>query len=78
MHLTGDVITVGGIHPFLPFSRRRSSLSRLRVASTLANTVFLSLGVLAMGTVIFALSPRSQERSREKISPDSSPTGGHG
>ncbi|WP_049972703.1 metal-dependent hydrolase [Haladaptatus cibarius] len=56
-HLAGDIITVSGIHPFLPFSRRRISLSRLRAASTLANTVFLLLGVLAMGTVIFALSP---------------------
>ena len=48
---------VSGIQPFLPFSWRRISLSRLRAASTLANTVFLLLGVLAMGTVIFALSP---------------------
>ena len=57
VHLAGDIITVSGIQPFLPFSRRRISLSRLRAASTLANTVFLLLGVLAMGTVIFALSP---------------------
>ena len=56
-HLAGDIITVSGIQSFLPFSRRRISLSRLRAASTLANTVFLLLGVLAMGTVIFALSP---------------------
>jgi inner membrane protein len=57
VHLAGDIITVSGIQPFLPFSRRRISLSRLRAASTLANTVFLLLGVLAIGTVIFALSP---------------------
>ncbi len=57
VHLAGDIITVSGIQPFLPFSRRRISLSRLRAASTLANTGFLLLGVLAMGTVIFALSP---------------------
>ncbi|ODR82720.1 hypothetical protein BG842_09585 [Haladaptatus sp. W1] len=57
VHLAGDIITVSGIQPFLPFSRQRISLSRLRAASTLANTVFLLLGVLAMGTVIFALSP---------------------
>ena len=57
VHLPGDVITVSGIQPFLPFSRRRLSLSRLRAASTLANTVFLLLGVLAIGTVIYALSP---------------------
>ncbi|GAA0237071.1 metal-dependent hydrolase [Haladaptatus pallidirubidus] len=57
VHLAGDIITVSGIQPFLPFSRRRISLSRLRAASTLANTGFLLLGVLAMGTVVFALSP---------------------
>ncbi|WP_227377570.1 metal-dependent hydrolase [Haladaptatus halobius] len=57
VHLAGDIITVSGIQPFLPFSRRWISLSRLRAASTLTNTVFLLLDVLAMGTVIFALSP---------------------
>ena len=57
VHLAGDIITVSGIQPFLPFSRRRISLSRIRAASTLANTGFLLLGVLAMGTVIFSLSP---------------------
>nr|WP_227378292.1 metal-dependent hydrolase [Haladaptatus halobius] len=57
VHLAGDIITVSGIQPFLPFSRRRISLSCLRAASTLVNTVFLLLGVLAMGTVLFALSP---------------------
>ncbi|WP_423747231.1 metal-dependent hydrolase [Haladaptatus sp. SPP-AMP-3] len=57
VHLAGDIITVSGIQSFLPFSLRRISLSRLRSASTLANTFFLLLGILAMGTVIFALSP---------------------
>jgi inner membrane protein len=57
VHFAGDIITVSGIQTFLPFSRQRISLSRLRAASTLANTVFLLLGGLAVGTVIFALSP---------------------
>ncbi|WP_227379088.1 metal-dependent hydrolase [Haladaptatus halobius] len=57
VHLAGDIITVSGIQPYLPFSRQRISLTNLRAASTLANTVFLLLGLLAMGTVIFALSP---------------------
>jgi inner membrane protein len=57
VHLAGDIITVSGIQPYLPFSRQRISLTNLRAASTLANTVFLLLGVLAMGIVIFALSP---------------------
>jgi inner membrane protein len=42
VHLAGDIITVSGIQPFLPFSRQRISLTNLRAASTLANTVPLS------------------------------------
>ena len=57
VHLLGDIITVSGIHPFLPLSRRRISLSGLRADSTLANSVFLGLGVLAIALVLFATAP---------------------
>lgn len=57
VHLAGDIITVSGIQPFFPFSQQHISLTNLRAASAIANTVFLLLGVLAMGTAIFTLSP---------------------
>jgi membrane-bound metal-dependent hydrolase YbcI (DUF457 family) len=52
VHLLGDVITVSGIQPLLPFSSRQISLSSLRANSTLANTGLFAVGVLAVAVVL--------------------------
>ena len=58
VHLAGDIITVSGIQPFLPvLSAADLTVTPSCGERACANTVFLLLGVLAMGTVIFALSP---------------------
>ncbi|WP_433634408.1 metal-dependent hydrolase [Halomicrococcus sp. NG-SE-24] len=56
VHLAGDIITTSGIKPFLPFSRRRVSLSGLHADSTLANSVLFLAGTVAMATVGYMLS----------------------
>jgi inner membrane protein len=48
LHLLGDVITVAGIRPFLPFSQRQVSLSSLRAKNALANRGLFVFGVLAI------------------------------
>lgn len=53
VHLAGDIITTSGIQPFLPFSHQRISLSGLRADSTIANTIFLLLGITAIAIVGF-------------------------
>jgi membrane-bound metal-dependent hydrolase YbcI (DUF457 family) len=52
IHLLGDVLTVSGIRPFLPFSRWKLSVSSLRANSTLANTGLFALGVVAIAVVL--------------------------
>lgn len=51
LHLLGDVITVSGIQPLLPFSRWNVSLSPLRAANTFVNSGLFALGVLAIVAV---------------------------
>lgn len=48
LHLLGDIITVAGIRPFLPFSRRQISLSGLRANNSLVNGGLFVGGVLAI------------------------------
>lgn len=57
LHLLGDIITVSGIRPFLPFSRRQVSLSSLRAANSLANSGLFVLGVVAISTVGVVSTP---------------------
>ncbi|RBI59387.1 hypothetical protein DMJ13_22435 [halophilic archaeon] len=57
VHLAGDIITVSGIQPFLPFSPRRVPLSGLRADSMLANSVLFLAGTVAMVAVDYTLSP---------------------
>jgi membrane-bound metal-dependent hydrolase YbcI (DUF457 family) len=52
VHLLGDVLTVSGIRPFLPFSDWKLSVSPLHAKSTLANTGFFAVGVLAVAVVL--------------------------
>jgi inner membrane protein len=48
LHLLGDVITVSGIRPFLPFLRWNMSLSSLRAANLFVNNGLLVLGMVAI------------------------------
>jgi inner membrane protein len=57
LHLVGDVITVAGIRPYLPFSRRRVSLSSLRAKNPLVNRGLFGIGVLAIVVVGLDLTP---------------------
>ena len=57
VHLIGDVITIAGIRPLLPFSRRRISLIGVRADSTTANNGLFGLGVLAIALVLLATAP---------------------
>jgi inner membrane protein len=57
LHLLGDVITVSGIQPLLPFSRWNVSLSPLRAANPVVNRGLLVLGVLAIVTVGVTATP---------------------
>jgi membrane-bound metal-dependent hydrolase YbcI (DUF457 family) len=52
VHLFGDMITVSGIRPFLPFSRWQLSVSSLRADSTLANFGLSAAGTLAIAVVL--------------------------
>jgi membrane-bound metal-dependent hydrolase YbcI (DUF457 family) len=52
IHLLGDVITVSGIKPFLPFSRWQLSVSSLHANSTLANFGLSAVGALAIAVVL--------------------------
>jgi membrane-bound metal-dependent hydrolase YbcI (DUF457 family) len=52
VHLLGDVLTVSGIRPLLPFSQRQLSVSSLHAKSTLANTGLFTVGVLAVAVVL--------------------------
>ncbi|EMA47814.1 hypothetical protein C450_20886 [Halococcus salifodinae DSM 8989] len=56
-HLLGDVITVRGIKPFLPFSGWRFSVSSLRADSPVANAGLFGVGVLAIVVVLVATVP---------------------
>ena len=56
-HLLGDMITVRGIRPFLPFCRRRVSLFPLHSDSIIANSTLFVLGILAIAIVIFTALP---------------------
>lgn len=57
LHLLGDVITIAGIQPFLPFSKRNISFSLLHADNTLANRGLFTLGVLAIVAVGFVMTP---------------------
>lgn len=48
LHLLGDVITVSGIQPLLPFSRYSISLLPLRANSEISNVLLFLAGVAAM------------------------------
>lgn len=52
VHLLGDAITVGGIRPFAPLSRRQISLTSLRADSSIANTLLFVLGAAAIGVAV--------------------------
>lgn len=52
VHLLGDVLTVTGIRPFLPFSDWNLSVSSLNANSSLANTGLFAVGVLAVAVVL--------------------------
>ena len=54
-HLFGDVITVSGIQPLLPFSDWRISVSGIRAESRLANSALAVAGVLGIGAALFAV-----------------------
>ena len=56
-HLLGDMITINGIQPLLPFSRWRLSLSSLRAGNSFANSVLFALGVIAIVGVVAATVP---------------------
>ena len=57
LHLLGDIITVSGIQPFLPFSQRRVRLARFRAASTPVNSLLFGMGVLAIVAVGVVVTP---------------------
>lgn len=57
LHLAGDIITVSGIQPLLPFSRRTISLSSLYADSKAANLGFFLLGWLALLSVSLTTTP---------------------
>lgn len=57
LHLAGDIITISGIQPLLPFSKRRISLSSLYAKNKAANVGFFLLGWLAILVVSLATTP---------------------
>ena len=57
LHLLGDMITVIGVRPYLPFSRRKVTLTSLRAANSLVNRGLFSCGVLVNMALAFALTP---------------------
>lgn len=57
LHLAGDIITVSGIQPLLPFSQRTISLSSLYADDTAANLGFFLLGWLALLAVSLLTTP---------------------
>lgn len=57
LHLAGDIITISGIQPLLPFSRQTISLSSLYADDTAANLGFFLLGWLAIFAVSFTTTP---------------------
>jgi inner membrane protein len=57
LHLLGDVITRGGIRPYLPFSRRTVSLTPLYANNRLVNRGLFGSGVLAMVALGLVLTP---------------------
>lgn len=57
LHLFGDIITVAGIQPWLPFSNRTVSLSSLYAKNKIANGGLFVLGVVAMGVAALAVTP---------------------
>lgn len=57
LHLAGDIITISGIQPLLPFSQRTISLSSLYADSKAANLGFFLLGWLALLAVSFHTTP---------------------
>lgn len=57
LHLAGDIITISGIQPLLPFSRRTISLSSLYADSKAANLGFFLLGWLALLAVSLHTTP---------------------
>lgn len=57
LHLAGDIITISGIQPLLPFSNRTVSLFSLYADNEAANTGFFLLGWLAILAVSLATTP---------------------
>lgn len=57
LHLAGDVITVSGIQPLLPFSQKRISVSSLYADNETANIGFFLLGLLAVFAVSLLTTP---------------------
>jgi inner membrane protein len=57
LHLLGDMITVAGIRPYLPFSRRKVRFTQLRAATPTVNQGLFGLGVLAIVVVGLVLTP---------------------
>ena len=56
-HLLGDMITISGIRPFLPFSHRHVSLSSVHSDSLIANSALFVLGILAITIVVITAIP---------------------
>lgn len=48
VHYLGDIITRGGLQPFLPVSHRKYALTRMYAKNRIANTGFFILGVLTL------------------------------
>lgn len=57
LHLLGDMITVMGVRPYRPFSRRKVTLTSLRAANPYANRGLFAGGVMAIVAVGLALTP---------------------
>ncbi|RRJ30057.1 metal-dependent hydrolase [Halocatena pleomorpha] len=57
LHLAGDIITVSGIQPLLPFSGRTISLSSLYADNRTANIGFFLLGWLSLLVVSLLTTP---------------------
>jgi inner membrane protein len=57
LHLVGDMLTVQGITPFVPFSRRNVSLTTVRAKNPSANRGLFVAGVLAIVAVGVCLTP---------------------
>lgn len=57
LHLLGDVITVSGIQPLLPFSRWKLKFSPIRAGDPLVNNLLFVLGVVAIVAVALVKTP---------------------